>query len=97
DIALSPYEVIDSSLAKPDGTRPACKDGNGKPVPASSGNGDRGGAVCFDVERLIESDLATLVGIAAHEQAHHFGFEDADHAFAEEVAAEYARSFSEEP
>ena len=61
--------------------RSVCLDENRKSQPATSVNGQRGGDICLNVKKLAESSTSEqeMVGLLAHEHAHHYGYRDTEH------------------
>lgn len=59
-----------------------CRDKYGNSVAATALNNDYRGPICFSAKRLAEMSVgkAEIIGLALHEYAHHFGFEDMDSA-----------------
>lgn len=73
-----------------------CLDLNGVEKSATAKMNKPGSKICVNPDRIVAEfgpyiQDSDLVGLAMHELAHHYGFEDADHSFAAAVALEWQK------
>ncbi len=73
-----------------------CLDLNGVEKSATAKMNKPGSKICVSPDRIVAEfgphiQDSDLVGLAMHELAHHYGFEDTDHSFAAAVALEWQK------
>ena len=82
DIKLSHYEYSND-----------CRDNDNNIRGATAHLHDIHGPICFNISYLAENNITEneLIGLAMHEHAHHFGYEDLDHSFGNYFMNDYER------